>query len=197
MKGGRGVLVASSDRLFAEIVSEWLTGLGGRETTVAFDGMAALGAIGRHRPEAILVIGQLERIDAVTLAEQVARRWPHIVLIALGIHAPHASNLPRDADADALLRSLTTAAEPRVSSTPGRSDGLERLAGLTPRERRTLQLIAAGASTREIADRLGISPNTARTHAQNLYAKLGCHSRLEVVRFAAIHGLLPKPPRED
>jgi DNA-binding CsgD family transcriptional regulator len=37
---------------------------------------------------------------------------------------------------------------------------------------------------------MGVSEHTVRTHMQNLYAKLGAHSRLDVVRFAAKHGLV-------
>jgi DNA-binding NarL/FixJ family response regulator len=61
---------------------------------------------------------------------------------------------------------------------------------LTPRERETLQLLARGLSKEQIAERLGLSTGTVRTHMQNLYAKLGLHSRLDLVHFAARHGLV-------
>jgi DNA-binding NarL/FixJ family response regulator len=50
---------------------------------------------------------------------------------------------------------------------------------LTRREREVLVLVSEGAHTRDIAQILAISPQTARTHVQNILGKLGVHSRLE------------------
>jgi PAS domain S-box-containing protein len=61
---------------------------------------------------------------------------------------------------------------------------------LTRREREVLKLLAAGANTRVLAERLGISPATVRNHVQNLFGKLGVHSRLEAVAYANAHRLL-------
>jgi DNA-binding NarL/FixJ family response regulator len=62
--------------------------------------------------------------------------------------------------------------------------------GLTEREREVLVLLAEGATTRDIAERLFISVNTARNHVQRLITKLGAHSRLEAVATARRGGLL-------
>ncbi|MHC5114435.1 MAG: helix-turn-helix transcriptional regulator [Planctomycetota bacterium] len=61
---------------------------------------------------------------------------------------------------------------------------------LTPREHEVLALIAAGQSTREIADALYVSPSTVRNHVHNILAKLGVHSRLEAVTTALRFGVL-------
>lgn len=53
------------------------------------------------------------------------------------------------------------------------------LARLTRREREVLRLLAEGADTKEIADRLTLSSTTVRNHVQNIIGKLGVHSRLE------------------
>ena len=57
---------------------------------------------------------------------------------------------------------------------------------LTTREREILRMLASGSSTSELADRLYISPHTARTHVRNILRKLNAHSRLEAVS-RAIH----------
>jgi DNA-binding NarL/FixJ family response regulator len=57
--------------------------------------------------------------------------------------------------------------------------------GLTPREQEVLRSIESGLSTNEIAQRLGIAPNTVRTHAQRLMAKLAVHSRVQAAAIAA------------
>ena len=55
---------------------------------------------------------------------------------------------------------------------------------LTRRELEILQLMAAGANTKVLAERLHVSRATIRNHAQNIFAKLGVHSRLEAVAYA-------------
>jgi DNA-binding NarL/FixJ family response regulator len=55
---------------------------------------------------------------------------------------------------------------------------LERISG---RERDVLRLMAEGAASRVIADKLGISYSTVRTHIRNVAGKLGAHNKLEVL----------------
>jgi len=54
--------------------------------------------------------------------------------------------------------------------------------GLSPRELEILELMAAGLSNREIADRIYISENTVKTHASRVFEKLGAKRRTEAVR---------------
>jgi two-component system nitrate/nitrite response regulator NarL len=56
---------------------------------------------------------------------------------------------------------------------------LQRVSTLTRREREVLLLVCRGADSRSIAEELVISPETARTHVQNVLSKLGVHSRPE------------------
>jgi PAS domain S-box-containing protein len=61
---------------------------------------------------------------------------------------------------------------------------------LTRRELEILRLMAAGASTRAMADRLHVSPATVRNHVQHILEKLGVHSRLEAAAYATRRGLV-------
>lgn len=63
-------------------------------------------------------------------------------------------------------------------------------AGLTSREIEVLTLIARGASTRQVAHRLTITPKTAETHIERIYAKTGASTRATATLFALQHGLL-------
>lgn len=65
-----------------------------------------------------------------------------------------------------------------------------QLAGLTPREREVLVLVAGGLSNQEIAERLVISPYTAKTHVNNVMAKLHAHDRAQLVIWAYEAGLV-------
>ncbi len=64
------------------------------------------------------------------------------------------------------------------------------MAGLTKREREVLGLLARGADNDAIAQALVISPQTARTHIQNVLGKLGVHSRLEAAAFVIQNGVI-------
>jgi DNA-binding CsgD family transcriptional regulator len=59
------------------------------------------------------------------------------------------------------------------------------LSALSPREREVARLAADGRTAREIAERLFISERTVETHLANVYAKLGLHSKVELVRRAS------------
>jgi len=61
---------------------------------------------------------------------------------------------------------------------------------LTPREQEILRLLAEGHSARKIAEKLCISPRTAENHRTHIMKKLGLHSTLDLVRYAARIGLI-------
>ena len=79
-----------------------------------------------------------------------------------------------------------------VLAAAGQARGKRRSgpAGLTPREIEVLILIARGGSTRQVAQRLSITPKTAETHIERIYAKTGANTRSTATLFALQHGLL-------
>jgi DNA-binding CsgD family transcriptional regulator len=52
---------------------------------------------------------------------------------------------------------------------------------LTPRQRQTLTLLAAGCSTMQMAELMGLSPDTVRNHVKRLFRRLGARSRVEAI----------------
>jgi DNA-binding CsgD family transcriptional regulator len=66
----------------------------------------------------------------------------------------------------------------------------QQLAQLSGRELQVLELIAAGCSTKEIAERLGIRYKTADSHRTHLLKKLGIHDIATLVRFAVRAGAI-------
>jgi DNA-binding CsgD family transcriptional regulator len=66
-----------------------------------------------------------------------------------------------------------------VSAIGGRRPGGD---GLTPTEPRLAELVAEGRSNKEIAAALIVTPKTVGTTRSRLYAKLGVHSRTELIR---------------
>ncbi len=80
---------------------------------------------------------------------------------------------PRDVQAE-VLRSLRADAATGTPSGP--------LATLTGRERDVLDTLADGLGNREVGERLGMSYNTVRTHINEIFRKLGVHTRVDAVR---------------
>ena len=64
------------------------------------------------------------------------------------------------------------------------------LSEVTPRELDILRNLATGKTSKQIGDRLHISPHTVDTHRRNLLKKLNCHSVVELAQFAFKNGLL-------
>jgi len=108
-----------------------------------------------------------------------------------------------DADAAAELRRLEAEGvlEPRATRAvlvaAGHGEPATRTrrrpenpAGLSRREVDVLQLAARGLTTRQIADRLVISPKTADHHIQHIYGKIGVSSRAAAALWAMQHDVL-------
>jgi DNA-binding NarL/FixJ family response regulator len=67
---------------------------------------------------------------------------------------------------------------------------LEKL-GISPREYEVLELIAAGHSNQEIADRLFVSTSTVKTHVSNVLAKLDARRRTQAIQRAKELRIIP------
>jgi DNA-binding NarL/FixJ family response regulator len=85
-----------------------------------------------------------------------------------------------------LVEMLRIASQDREEEREARAN----IEQLTRREREVLQALGEGLSNKEIAQRLHMSVDTERTHMMNILSKLGVHSRLQALLFAARHGLV-------
>jgi DNA-binding NarL/FixJ family response regulator len=99
------------------------------------------------------------------------------------------------ADGEALLApSVTKRLIREFVAQPGRRrPPPERLEELTEREREVMALVATGLSNQEIAERLVISPATAKTHVSRTMMKLHAHDRAQLVVLAYETGLVRVP----
>jgi len=78
-------------------------------------------------------------------------------------------------------KELLTLVHERLDGNGGARNGAS---DLTRRELEVLRLLTEGLNTRGAAERLSVSRATVRNHVQNIFAKLGVHSRLEAVAYA-------------
>lgn len=87
---------------------------------------------------------------------------------------------------------LRAALRPQPELDP---DAAQRLvAHLTPREDDVLHRIMTGESTSRMAQGMGVSISTVRSHIQNVLAKLGVHSRLAAQAFVLNYGVSVRQP---
>lgn len=97
---------------------------------------------------------------------------------------------PRQRDFDERDRALLALLRPFLARIRSRWERRHRPAvGLTAREAEVLGLVARGYTNKEVAARLVISRTTVRTHLENIFSKLGVHTRTAAV--AHLHGSEP------
>jgi DNA-binding NarL/FixJ family response regulator len=100
------------------------------------------------------------------------------------------------AGATLLPREMIVTIARRVAEARDRHADRPTVEALTPRELEILRALVEGLSTPDICAQLAITPNTLRTHVQNIMGKLHVHSKLEAVSFALRYRLV-EPPRPD
>ena len=116
---------------------------------------------------------------------EAAKDRPHahekgLVSESLDVHGAMDQPGAPQPDAPAPAAAPTSAA-PSEERSGARIDEIAQKAGLTPREAEVFALLAQGRSIPYIRDELIISRETAATHAKHIYAKLGVHSRQELI----------------
>jgi DNA-binding NarL/FixJ family response regulator len=155
---------------------------------------------------------RMPRCDGIEAIRRLAERGDRPRAIALTTYADDASvlgalragargYLTKDAGADEIRAAVEAVARGEAALDPAvqhvvvnalAGDGAaapELPDGLTPREAEVLQLIAAGLSNTEIAERLVVSAATVKSHVNHLFAKAGVRDRAQAVTYAYRHGL--------
>lgn len=179
------------------------------------DGHEALALVDRMQPDVLLLDIALPGLNGLDVAARVPKRSPRTRVLILSMHtgaeyvgqalrAGVAGYLVKDSAVDELRVALDSLRAGRPYLSPGISQAVlqgylrtgqappERAAldPLTSRQRETLQLIAEGHSTREIAARLGVSVKTVESHRSQLMHRLDIHDVAGLVRFAIRAGLV-------
>src|ERR671918_729742 len=166
------VLIADAHSLFREALVSALAGQSDLEVVgEAKDGLEAVSEASRTEPEVALLEADLPNCDGVRLTDLID-----------AIRAVHRGDtlIPARMLGDLLGR--------LIDRRQQQSDAVRRIGRLTTREREVLNLLAQGGDNDTIAQALVISPQTARTHIQNVLVKLGVHSRLEAAALAIRNG---------
>jgi DNA-binding NarL/FixJ family response regulator len=190
------------------------------DEVVVVVGEAATGeeAIERAReltPDVVFMDVRMPGMDGIEATRRIREAAPEtkVILITIdesrgavaeAIQAGVSGYLLKDASPEDLVGAARNAVEgnavihPQLTKTfieearmgEGSSSGDQKTPALSKREREILQKVADGATTRQVATDLGISPHTVKTHLERIFEKLGANDRAQAVAIAIRMGVV-------
>ena len=202
------LVIADADPLARRVIRDSL-GATKRIVVVAEakDGTQAVDLALHYKPDLVLTEVRLPGIDGIEACRRIVEKAPNVRVVMFSVdqdrevemkalRAGASGFLSNDATTDAILRTLGAVARGEAAISRQLTMGLiemmrrtsEHGAGLRPvksvltsREWEVVDLMCAGAATREIADALFLSEDTVYSHSKSIMRKLGVHSRAEAV----------------
>jgi DNA-binding NarL/FixJ family response regulator len=187
------------------------------DDVVAVVGEASSGeeAVERAReltPDVVFMDVRMPGMDGIEATRRIRQAAPEtkVILITIdesrgaisdAIQAGVSGYLLKDASPDALVDAARNAVEgnavihPQLTKTfieevRMADPDAPRTAPLSKREREILQKVADGATTRQVATELGISPHTVKTHLERIFEKLSANDRAQAVAIAIRTGIV-------
>lgn len=179
----------------------------------AASGEEALRVVTRLKPDVVLMDINLPGINGLTTAARLRKLAPRAQVLILSVHEnrEYLAEVARCGASGYVLKDAPPTELVRAIESVHRGEGffspsvaaamLKSLGGaastppqparapLTARERDVLQLIAAGATTKNISVRLGVALSTVKTLRERLMRKLDLHSVAAITRYAVAQGL--------
>jgi DNA-binding NarL/FixJ family response regulator len=184
----------------------------------ADDGAEAIAVVRRTRPDVVLMDIRMPELDGIEATRRIvadeANASVRVLILTTfevdeyvfeALRAGASGFLVKDTEPEELVRAVRVVTEGESLLSPGVTRRLvaefvarpERATGsppslavLTDREREVMALVAAGLSNDEIAEKLFVSPATARTHVSRAMVKLNARDRAQLVVAAYESGLV-------
>lgn len=211
------ILLADEQSLFREAVKVVLESQADIEIVgEARDGLQAVSEVEQTRPDVALLDVNLPNCDGIRATWLIKERFPDCQVLVLtgeenqeklieALEAGASGYLTKECPLSELIEATRAVSRGETLIPPRmlgsllsrlirrrreQSEAIQRISRLTRREREVLAYLAEGRDNDGIAQALVISPETARTHIQNVLGKLGVHSRLEAAAFVMQNGIL-------
>jgi two-component system NarL family response regulator len=171
----------------------------------AADGVEAIAAYRKSRPDITLVDLRLPKLSGVEVIQRIRMEAPHARLIVLttydgdediyrALKAGAKGYLLKGMTTQELIATIREVHAGRAHIPPAIAEKLAERMGtedLTPREAEVLEQIVNGKSNKEIATELAISEATVKTHINSLLSKLGVTDRTQAATAAIRRGIVP------
>jgi len=177
----------------------------------AANGRQAVKQATELRPDVVIMDIAMPELNGVEATRQIMARNPCVIVIALSMHgdksfvadmlkAGAVGYLQKSCAFRHLVRAIRTAMAGNIYLNPDIIrivvEGFRRkipdtamFQVLSAKEREVLQLLSEGHSSKEIANRLGVTSKTIDTHRQNIMDKLGLRSVAALTKYAIREGL--------
>jgi DNA-binding NarL/FixJ family response regulator len=178
----------------------------------ASDGAEALALAKDTRPDVVVMDLSMPQLDGLEATQQLHKHCPAIRILVLSVHeeaaylqqslkAGASGYILKRTAAASLIEAIRTvgnggvyidpALSPAVAqSITGDAKALGLTNALSQREDEVLRLVAQGFGNKEIAHQLSVSVKTVETYKARGMRKFGLSSRVDLVRYATIHGWL-------
>jgi len=207
------VMLADDHRVLRELLKLFLEKNGCEVVGEAATGEEALTLAAKVRPQVLVMDLEMPGVGGLPITHRIAKLSPAPRVLILSAYndeeyviealtrAGAAGYLLKHDGIDELLnavRAINTGKRylsPSVApillgrlQSPDPSRSILDL--LTQREREVLRLIGQGATSKEVAERLGISPKTAQVHRENLKQKLALRTTADLIRYAIKHRIV-------
>jgi DNA-binding NarL/FixJ family response regulator len=208
------VLLVDDHRTFAEALATALRIHADLSPRLAGGGVEALEMIEREPPDVVLLDVEMPGPNGIDVIRQLRAVQPSVAVVMLSGHdddllrarafeAGAVGYLPKDTPLAELPEAIRKAARGEPLVDPEEANRLarylrhrrhqeaterQRTNRLTSRQTEILQMVADGIPAAQIAERLGMSRLTLRTHVQNILTRLGVHTKTEAVTVAIRHG---------
>jgi DNA-binding NarL/FixJ family response regulator len=178
----------------------------------AASGEEAITAVRELSPDVVFMDVRMPGMDGIEATRRIREASPEtrVILITIdesrgaisdAIQAGVSGYLLKDASPEDLVGAARNAVEgnavihPQLTKTFIEEVHLAEVEGtkampLSKREREILQKVADGATTRQVATDLGISPHTVKTHLERIFEKLGANDRAQAVAIAIRTGIV-------
>ena len=176
----------------------------------AASGEQAVQAVKEVAPEVIFMDVRMPGISGIEATRQIMTIAPETKVILFTVEESRAAladamragvsgYLLKDVSADELVQAAKLAMEGKAVIHPTLTRAFIEEAQyvdhrtdtpLSRRESQILQKVAYGATTKEVAHDLGISPHTVKTHLERIFEKLGANDRAQAVAIALRKGLV-------
>lgn len=209
------IVIADDHQMFIDGVKSLLKGE--KEISVmgeALNGKLLLDLLQCKKPDIVLMDINMPEMDGIEATKQITLQFPELKVIVLSMHsntefiaglieAGASGYILKNTGKRELVEAIHRVAGGKTHfsveitqmmmesfKNPVKKNQSHELNQLTEREKEVLKLIAEECSTKEIAEKLFISPNTVETHRKNLFSKLKVKNLAGLVKYALQTGLI-------
>ena len=197
------LLLADDHTMLREGLRRSMEGAGFDVVGEASDGDEAVHLAEELRPDVVLMDVSMPVMDGIEATRLIRENLTDTQVVMLTMHADAdlivravragaAGYLVKDCTTDEVARTVRMAANGETSISPELAESMLEQSEeiISKREVEVLQLIAEGASTPEVAERLYISVKTVKNHLASIYQKLDSRDRTQAVVRAVKMGII-------